>query len=49
MLKPVKFDPRSKLAAVMCASFLLMLRVDPLVEGLSVLILFFLLTINGGF
>lgn len=48
-LKPIKFDPRSKLATVMCASFLLMLRVDPIVEGLFVLMMFLLLTLNGGF
>lgn len=48
-LKPIKFDPRSKLATVMCASFLLMLRVDPVVEALFVLMMFFLLTLNGGF
>lgn len=48
-LKAIKFDPRSKLATVMCASFLLMLRVDPIVEALFVLIMFFLLTLNGGF
>jgi energy-coupling factor transport system permease protein len=33
----------------MCASFLLMLRVDPIVEALFVLMMFFLLTLNGGF
>ena len=48
-LKAIKFDPRSKLATVMCASFLLMLRVDPIVEALFVLMMFFLLTLNGGF
>lgn len=48
-LKAIKFDPRSKLATVMCASFLLMLRVDPIVEVLFVLMMFFLLTLNGGF
>lgn len=48
-LKAIKFDPRSKLATVMFASFLLMLRVDPIVEALFVLIMFFLLTLNGGF
>lgn len=48
-LKAIKFDPRSKLATVMCASFLLMLRVDPVVEALFVLMMFFLLTLNGGF
>lgn len=48
-LKAIKFDPRSKLATVMCASLLLMLRVDPIVEALFVLMMFFLLTLNGGF
>ncbi|MBO0427948.1 energy-coupling factor transporter transmembrane protein EcfT [Vagococcus fluvialis] len=48
-LKAIKFDPRSKLATVMCASFLLMLRVAPIVEALFVLMMFFLLTLNGGF
>ncbi|MBO0442293.1 energy-coupling factor transporter transmembrane protein EcfT [Vagococcus fluvialis] len=48
-LKAIKFDPRSKLATVMFASFLLMLRVDPIVEALFVLMMFFLLTLNGGF
>lgn len=48
-LKAIKFDPRSKLATAMCASFLLMLRVDPIVEALFVLMMFFLLTLNGGF
>lgn len=48
-LEAIKFDPRSKLATVMCASFLLMLRVNPIVEALFVLMMFFLLTLNGGF
>lgn len=47
-LKAIKFDPRSKLATVMFASFLLMLRVDPIVEALFVLMMFFLLTLNDG-
>lgn len=45
----IKFDPRSKLATVMCASLLLMLRVEPIVEALFVLLMFVLLTLNGGF
>ncbi len=47
--KYLKFDPRSKLAVVIFASFLLMLRVDWVTEILFVLVMFMLLTINGGF
>ncbi len=44
----ITFDPRSKLATILCASFLLMLRVDPLIETFFVLFLLFLLGLVGG-
>ncbi|MEG0551816.1 MAG: energy-coupling factor transporter transmembrane component T [Vagococcus sp.] len=44
----VKFDPRSKLAVVLCASLLLMVRANQRMEGIFVLLLLFLLVINGG-
>lgn len=47
--KYLTFDPRSKLATVCFASFLLMLRVEWTIEIIFVLLMLFLLTINGGF
>ena len=47
-LNYLTFDPRSKLAIVLFASFLLMLRVNWMVESLFVLVLCGLLIINGG-
>lgn len=43
----LSFDPRSKLAVVLSASLLLMLRVNWLTETVFVLMLCFLLIING--
>ncbi|MFW8053298.1 energy-coupling factor transporter transmembrane component T [Vagococcus fluvialis] len=48
-LKAIYFDPRSKLATILFASFLLMLRVDPKIELFFVLLMCTLLIINGGY
>ncbi|MFY8329813.1 energy-coupling factor transporter transmembrane component T family protein [Vagococcus carniphilus] len=47
--KYLKFDPRSKLAIVIFASFLLMFRVDWFVEVTFIFLMFILLWLNGGF
>lgn len=47
--KYIKFDPRSKLAIVIFASFLLMFRVDWYVELTFILLMLILLSLNGGF
>ena len=47
--RAIHFDPRSKLATILFASFLLMLRVDPKIELLFVLLMCALLIINGGY
>ena len=47
--KYIRFDPRSKLAIVLFASFLLMFRVTPFIETIFVMLMFILLTLNGGF
>lgn len=47
--KYIRFDPRSKLATILFASFLLMFRVNPLTEAIFIVLMFILLTLNGGF